>query len=62
MGTGPQSDQHTTTLDDYTQPSIMSQQPAPDMDNIQHTLSQSTSVGVASSDDEIEQFEDDDSW
>ena len=39
----------------------MSQQP-PDMDNMQHTLSQNTSVGVDSSDDEIEQFEDDDSW
>jgi len=58
MGTGSQSDQHTTTLNDYTEPS---QQP-PDMDNIQHTLSQNTSVGVGNSDDEIEQFEDDDSW
>jgi len=48
MGTGSQSDQHTTILDD--------------MDNIQHTLSQNTSVGVGSSDDEIELFEDDDSW
>ena len=41
MGTGSQSDQHTTTLDDYTQPSIMSQQPAPDMDNIQNTIGRS---------------------
>jgi len=53
MGTGSQSDQHTTTLDHYTEPSITSQQPS-DMDNIQHTLSQNTSVGVGSTDDEIE--------
>ena len=32
-----------------------------DMDGTQHTLSQNTNVGVASS-DEIEEFEDDDSW
>ena len=32
-----------------------------DVDGTQHTLSQNTSVGVASS-DEIEEFEDDSSW
>ena len=49
----------TSTLDEYA--TEQSTQLADD-DNMPHTLSQNTSVGLGGSDDEIEQFEDDDSW
>ena len=60
-----QADQHSTASDGYGGQDTMvtphEQQPQDTTDSAQLTLSQNTSVGVVSS-DEIEEFEDDDSW